>query len=192
MNPDRLFPLPLQARQLARELYGSVKDLPILSPHGHTDPAWFADDQPFGDPLSLLVQPDHYLLRMLYSQGIPLEELGIGADVEPREGWRRFAGAYYLFRGTPSSLWLGQVFEEVFGLDRPLSKDTADLYFDTIQEALGRPEFRPRALFDRFRIELLATTDGACDELSPHQTIRQQWPRRNIRTFSPTWPVWLS
>ena len=151
LDPDRLFPLDPAARSLARRLFAEVEGLPIISPHGHTDPAWFADDAAFADAPSLLVLPDHYLLRMLYSQGVPLESLGV-APLDglaplpaPREAWRTFAGHYALFRATPSRLWLDHTFQAVFGLEVRLEAETADHYFDVIAEALTRPEFRPRA-----------------------------------------------
>ncbi|HTI96345.1 MAG TPA: glucuronate isomerase, partial [Rudaea sp.] len=117
LHPDRLFPAEPAVRAIARELYGQVAGLPIVSPHGHTDPAWFALNEPFGNATQLLLQPDHYLFRMLYSQGVPLEALGIGADADPRAAWRILAEHYHLFRGTPSRLWLDWVFAEVFALD---------------------------------------------------------------------------
>ncbi len=188
MHEDRLFPADPVTRALARELYVAVRDLPILSPHGHTQAAWFANNEPFPDPAKLLIQPDHYVHRMLYSQGISLDALEIGVDAmrDPRAVWRLFAEHYFLFRGTPTRLWLDFVFETLFGLEDRLDGRTADLYFDTISEHLQRPEFRPRALFDRFRIELLATTDSPLDSLADHAAIRASgWPGRVIPTFRP-------
>ena len=191
LHPDRLFPADPGVRAVARSLYEHVRELPIISPHGHTDPAWFADDEPFGDAVELLLAPDHYLYRMLYSQGVPLERLGVGSrrgasEIEPREAWREFASGYSLFRGTPSALWLDQVFGHVFGLEVRLDADTADLYFDSIGEALQTPAFRPRALFDRFKIEVLATTEGPTDTLEAHAAIRRSgWPGRVISTYRP-------
>jgi glucuronate isomerase len=162
-----------------------------VSPHGHTDPAWFALDAPFANPTELLLVPDHYLLRMLYSQGIPLSALGVGtrerpASCDPRTVWRLFASHFHLFRGTPSALWLNHVFAEVFGLDVVLEEATADHYFDHISAALARAEFRPRALFERFNIEVLATTEGPTDALAQHRTIRESgWPGRVITTYRP-------
>ena len=125
LHPDRLFPADPDTRAVARRLYAEVADLPIVSPHGHTDPRWFAEDTPFGDASSLLLQPDHYVIRMLYSQGVPLEAIGIGAPVDPRAAWRVLADHYHLFRGTPSRLWLDWVFHRVFGLDVRLAPETA-------------------------------------------------------------------
>jgi glucuronate isomerase len=173
---------------VARRIYASIRDLPILSPHGHTQATWFAQDNPFADPAKLFIQPDHYVHRMLYSQGISLEQLEIGAEQirNPRAVWRLFAENYFLFRGTPTRLWLDYAFEELFGLNEPLSAKTADTYFDVISEALRTPEFRPRALFDRFRIEVLATTDSALDSLADHRTIaKSSWARRVLPTFRP-------
>ncbi len=191
-HPERLFPADTTLRGIAIELYESVRDLPIVSPHGHTDPAWFALDEQFPDAVELLIKPDHYLVRMLYSQGVSMESLGIepldgsGADTDSREIWRIFAQNYHLFAGTPSRIWLNHVFNEVFGLDVLLSDATADQYFDHINECLGRPEFRPRALFDRFNIEVLATTESPLDSLEHHQTIRDSsWTGRVITTYRP-------
>jgi glucuronate isomerase len=177
---------------VARALFAEIAPLAILSPHGHTDPLWFADDAPFANAQSLLVQPDHYVLRMLYSQGVPLERLGIapldGGDYEtdPRTAWREFARHYFLFRGTPSRMWLDHVFATVFGLEVRLDAETADHYFDVIAAALARPEFRPRRLYERFGLEVLATTDAALDTLDHHRTIRASgWTGRVIPTFRP-------
>ncbi len=177
LHPDRLFPADPTTRGLARELYGAVKDLPIVSPHGHTDPRWFADDAPFADPVSLLLAPDHYLFRMLYSQGVALSDLGVPdrsgpSAADPRAAWRLFAAHQPLFRGTPSALWLEHVFAAVFGFTERLTEATADHYFDRIAEALATPAFRPRALFDRFGIEVLATTESPVDTLDHHQAIQ--------------------
>ena len=173
-------------RALARELYAEVAKLPIISPHGHTDPSWFALNEPFGNAAELLLVPDHYLFRMLYSQGVRLEELGIGAEADPREAWRILAERYHLFRGTPSRIWLDWVFAEVFELAVRLEAETADLYFDTNTEALQRPEFRPRALFERFDIEVIATTENPLDTLEHHRTIRESgWSGRVITAYRP-------
>jgi glucuronate isomerase len=191
LHPDRLFPADSGVRALARSLYAHVRDLPIVSPHGHTDPAWFAYDEPFGDAVDLLLAPDHYLYRMLHSQGVSLDELGVrsrgGAPTfEPRLAWRRFAAHYKLFRGTPSTLWLDQVFAEVFGLTVRLDAETADLYFDAIGAALASSAFRPRALFEKFNIEVLATTESPTDTLEAHQEIRRSgWQGRVISTYRP-------
>ncbi|WP_338240426.1 glucuronate isomerase [Aurantiacibacter hainanensis] len=191
LHPDRLFPAEKSTRSIARELYETVRDLPIVSPHGHTDPAWFAKNESFGNATDLLLVPDHYLLRMLYSQGIALEALGVpdtsgATSADPREAWRLFAANYHLFRGTPSRIWLDWVFSEVFDLDVLLSAESADSYFDTITDALQRDEFRPRALFDRFGIEVIATTEGPLDTLESHAQIRESgWGGRVITAYRP-------
>ncbi len=186
LHPDRLFPAESRTRDIARALYESVCDLPIISPHGHTDPAGFAENAAFGNPAELLLQLDHYLFRMLYSQGVKLEELGIGADADPREAWRIFARHYHLFRGTPSRIWLDWVFAEAFGIDVRLEGETADHYYDVIDAALQTDAFRPHALFDRFGIEFLATTEGALDPLDHHRTIRESdWQGRVVTTYRP-------
>src|ERR1043166_9891880 len=151
LHPDRLLPADRATCAVARELYGRIARLPIVSPHGHTGPAWFAANQPFGNATELLLIPDHYAFRMLYSQGVALEALGIGnPDADPRAAWRVFAERYPLFRGTPSRMWLDWVFAEAFGIAVRLEAETADLYYDTITAALATDAFRPRALFDRF------------------------------------------
>jgi glucuronate isomerase len=191
LHPDRLFPADPETRAVARALYAGVSKLPIVSPHGHTDPAWFANDAAWTNATELLLAPDHYLYRMLYSQGVPLERLGVASragpsPADPREGWRLFAAHYRLFRGTPSRLWLDHVFAEVFGLEVALEAASADLYYDRIGAALATPAFRPRALFDRFGIELLATTEGAHEELVHHAAIRASgWPGRVVTTYRP-------
>ncbi len=190
LHPDRLLPTDDHQRSIARALYESVKNLPIISPHGHTDPEWFATDAPFTDPVSLFITPDHYVFRMLYSQGIELDALGIGkpalSDEEARTVWRLFAENYHLFRGTPSRIWLDHVFSEVFDIEQRLSSDTADTYFDTISAALQTDAFKPRALFDRFNIEVLATTESPLDTLPFHDQIAaSEWDGRVITTFRP-------
>jgi len=191
LHPDRLFPADPATRAIARDLYATVADLPIVSPHGHTDPAWFATNDKWTDATSLLLAPDHYLYRMLYSQGIDLDALRIPRRdgepaTDPRAAWRLFSANYHLFRGTPSRLWLDHVFAEVFGFDIALEAATADHYFDAIGEALASDAFRPRALFDRFRIDFLATTEGAQDDLSHHHAIRRSgWQGRVVSTYRP-------
>ena len=191
LHPDRLLPVDSAVRDIARALYAAVKDMPIISPHGHTDPAWFAKNQCFSNAAELLLSPDHYLLRMLYSQGIRLEDLGIArkggrAPTDPREAWRLFAQNYHLFRGTPSHIWLDWVFAETFGFDVRLSGDTADHYFATINAKLATDAFRPRALFDRYGIEVIATTENPLDPLDHHKKIRDSdWNGRVITAYRP-------
>jgi glucuronate isomerase len=191
LDPNRLFPADPGTRSIARALYDSVAHLPIVSPHGHTDPAWFATNDAWDNATALLLAPDHYLYRMLYSQGVKLEALGVPAygvpgDADPRAAWRIFASNQHLFRGTPSRMWLDHVFAEVFGFEETLSADTADQYFDRIGELLATPAFRPRALFDRFNIELIATTEGAHERLDHHDTIRKSgWTGQVVTAYRP-------
>jgi glucuronate isomerase len=188
LHPDRLFPADPETRSIARRLYASISDLPIISPHGHTEASWFAKNEPFPDPTQLLILPDHYIYRMLYSQGVSMHELGIrqtGA-IDSRKIWRIFAEHYHLFRGTPTRMWLDYEFEVLFGLDRRLSAATADHYFDVIAEKLNQPEFLPRSLYERFRIEVLSTTDSPLDSLEHHAAIRESnWQARIVPTFRP-------
>ena len=191
LDKNRLFPAEGAARSVAAKLYETVRDLPIISPHGHTDPQWFADNKPFPNPAALFIQPDHYIFRMLYSQGITLESLGVPQvdgkqSADPREVWRIFARNYYLFRGTPTRLWIDYAFQEQFGLKDRLSEENADEYYDLIDKKLQTPEFLPRALFEQFNIEVLSTTDTATDSLEFHKKIKASgWKGRVLPTFRP-------
>ena len=188
LHEDRLFPADATTRRIARRLYEQIRDLPIISPHGHTQAAWFARNEPFPDPVSLFVQPDHYVFRMLYSRGISLDELEIGQTrvSNPRRVWRIFANHYHLFRGTPTRLWLDYAFQELFGLSGRLSGKNADQYYEVIEERLQSKAFLPRTLYERFRIEVLATTDSPIDSLADHAAVRASgWRGRIIPTFRP-------
>ncbi|PYP71277.1 MAG: glucuronate isomerase [Gemmatimonadetes bacterium] len=209
LDPDRCFDPDPTVRRVARELFDETRRLPILSPHGHVDPRILATNEPFAEPAALIVQPDHYILRMLYARGVPLEALGIprrdGASVEadPRKVWQLFADHYYLFRGTPTGVWLDYELHEVFGVRDRLTGESASGIYGAILERLSAPEFRPRALFERFHIEVLTTTDKASDPLEHHRTIRESgWrgggrvvpcfrPDAVFRIASPGWPAEL-
>jgi glucuronate isomerase len=204
LDPDRFFAPEAEQRRVARELYDAVASLPIVSPHGHVDPALLADENAtFGTPADLFIIPDHYVLRMLYSQGVPLEALGVprrdgardelGGAVEGARGaddhrriWQTFAEHFYLFRGTPSGCWLAHELYEVFGIRQRLRSGTAQEIYDELVHKLARPEYRPRALFERFQIEVLCTTDGASDDLAHHQEIKESGWQGVVRpTFRP-------
>lgn len=192
LDPDRLFPPNPSVRAIARRLYKEVRNLPIVSPHGHTDPAWFADNEPFPDPATLFIVPDHYIFRLLYSQGISLDKLGIprrehvATERNPRKIWRIFAENYHLFRGTPSRLWFEHALSEVFGVKRRLSAETADAIYDEVAGCLAKPKFRPRALYERFNIEVIATTESPLDPLLHHQKLKESnWRGRVITAYRP-------
>jgi glucuronate isomerase len=188
IHPDRLFPADPATRKIARTLYEQVRSLPVVSPHGHTKAEWFRANEPFANPAQLFVQADHYVFRMLYSQGISLEDLEIGEarEQDARKVWRIFAEHYYLFRGTPTRMWLDFAFQELFGLEKRLSRQNADSYFDTISDRVRTPEFLPRALYERFNLEVLATTDSPLDSLEDHKAIRESnWKARILPTFRP-------
>ena len=192
LHPDRLFPVDADTRAIARRLYTEIRGLPIISPHGHTDPSWFAGNEPFPNPAELLITPDHYVFRMLFSQGLSMESLGVpradGGPVErdPRAIWHRFAQHYHLFRGTPSRMWHDWVYAEIFGIDVRLSAETADHYFDIIDAALQTDAFRPWALFERANIEVLTTTESPTDTLEHHKAIRDSgWKGRVLTAFRP-------
>jgi glucuronate isomerase len=192
LNEDRFFDPDPVIRKYARELYKGVKDLPIISPHGHTDPAWFSENKPFPDPTGLILIPDHYIFRMLYSQGIPMESVGVptadGTTVEPdhRKIWQLFSDHFYLFAGTPTGIWLAHEFYHVFGIREKLDPDSAMRIYDKINEKLQSTDFLPRAMFDRFNIEVLSTTDPAESDLEHHRDIRDsEWKGRIIPAFRP-------
>jgi glucuronate isomerase len=189
---DRCFDSNSRVRKIARKLYAETRKLPIVSPHGHVDARLLATNEPFPEPASLIVLPDHYILRMLYARGIPLEKLGVPrrdggpAEGDARKVWRLFAENYTVFRGTPTGLWLDYELREVLRVKKKLSADTAARIYDEIVEKLASPEFRPRALFERFNIEVLATTDAASDMLEHHTAIKRSgWKGRVIPTFRP-------
>lgn len=191
LHPDRLFSSNETERDVARRLYATVKDLPIVSPHSHIAPEWFADNEAFPDAAALLVQPDHYLLRMLYSQGVSLEALGIRrrdggvVETDPRKVWRLFASHYHLFAGTPSRMWFDAALN-VFGVEHGLDAASADDIFDTINARLAEPAYRPRALYERFNIEVLASTESPLDDLRHHDKIAASgWKGRVITAYRP-------
>ena len=186
---DRLLPAEPSLRALAAELYAGVAGLPIVSPHGHVEARLFVDPATrFGSPVDLFVLPDHYVTRMLYSQGVPLEALGLGENGERdhRRIWELFCRHFYLFRGTPSGLWLELELEEVFGIRERIEPGNAARLYDRLAEMLAGPEFAPRALFERFRVEVLCTTDPAADPLDDHRALRASgWGGRVLPTFRP-------
>ncbi|MFH1524089.1 MAG: glucuronate isomerase [Chloroflexota bacterium] len=190
---ERFFSPDPTTRSLALELYEPVATLPLVCPHGHVDPRLFADPKAtFGTPADLFIIPDHYVTRMLYSQGIPLESLGVprvdGGTVEAdhRKIWRTFCEKFHLFRGTPSGTWLAHELGEVFGIYEKPSAANADRLYHLIAEKLTTPEFSPRALFERFNIEVLCTTDAATDTLEHHQAIHASgWKGKILPTFRP-------
>ena len=192
LHEHRFFDSDAAVRRSAFELYEQTRDLPLVCPHGHVDPALLAENVSFPDPAALLIVPDHYIFRMLHSRGVPLEALGIptrdGAPVEgnPRRIWQLFAEHYYLFRGTPTGAWLDHELSEVFGVEWQLTGGTAQRIYDELDAKLRSDEFRPRALYDRFNIEVLVTTDQATDSLEHHRTIRNSdWSGRVLPTFRP-------
>lgn len=190
LHPDRALPADPTTREVARAIYTGVRDLPIVSMHGHVPVEWFAQDSSFGDPAQLFVMPDHYLTRMLVSQGETLPRLGIGStpDVEtdPREIWRRFCAGWKHFRGTPTRYWLEHALVEIFGVTQRPSAATADALYDQVAARIAEPEFRPRALLDTFGIEVIATTDPAWATLDEHAKLAADgYGERVLPTFRP-------
>jgi len=192
LAPDRLFPADPTTREIARRLFRDVVDLPLICPHGHTEPRWFADNAPFADPAQLLIVPDHYILRMLVSQGVPHAKLGAPSrdsgpvETDGRAIWRRFAERYHLFRATPVRYWFDHTLHHLFGVETRLGADTADAVYDVIAEQLASDACRPRALYDRFNIEILSTTDSCLDDLRHHATVAaSDWTGRLVPTYRP-------
>ncbi|MBK5247991.1 MAG: glucuronate isomerase [Actinomycetales bacterium] len=191
LHPDRLLPAEPGQRAIARRLYDTVRDLPIISPHGHVPPRWLAEDIPFTDPTSLLITPDHYINRMLHAHGAPLSDLGVGrgplSEADARKAFRLLCEHWSAYRGTPVRYWLEDELVSIFGVDVRPSVESADHIYDTIAARIASPEFRPRALFHEFKIDTLATTDDPCDDLSAHRQLREDptWDGRVIPTFRP-------
>ncbi|MFO7544724.1 MAG: glucuronate isomerase, partial [Trueperaceae bacterium] len=192
LDPDRCFAAESNQRAVARRLYQEVQALPLICPHGHVPPRLLADDDAtFGSPADLFVIPDHYVFRMLHSQGVALEDLGIAPkdggsyERDHRAIWQRFAEHFHLFRGTPTGLWIRDELASVFGVDERLTAESAHRIYDQVEAKLATPEFRPRALFERFGIEALATTDTATDTLEHHQRLRELGWRNVLPTFRP-------
>jgi glucuronate isomerase len=192
LHDDRFFDSDPSIRAAARSLYDETRELPLICPHGHVEPAMLADNDPFPEPTALLITPDHYIFRMLHARGVSMESLGVptrdGTPVEqdPKKIWQRFGDNYYLFRGTPTGAWFDHELHDLFGVRVKLDGDSAAYVYAEIAERLASPEFLPRALFDRFNIEVLATTDQASDDLDAHRRIREsEWNGRVIPTFRP-------
>jgi glucuronate isomerase len=191
LHPDRLLPADPQVRAIARRLYEQVRDLPLICPHGHVDPQILLRDDPFADPASLFVTPDHYVTRLLHADGVALDELGVGQgsldDAAARRAWRLLCEHWSVFRGTPVRSWLEAELTEIFGVTERPSAASADRMFDALSARLAEPAFRPRALYERFRISVLATTDDPASDLSAHAALRDDptWPGRVIPTFRP-------
>lgn len=191
LHPDRMLPADPTLRPIAREIYQGVRELPIISPHGHVPPQWLADDVPFGDPTSLLITPDHYVNRMMHANGVDLADLGVGeSDFSPersREAFRTLCSLWSAYRGTPVKFWFESELADIFGIDVAPSVETADEIYDSIAAQLATPAFRPRALYERFNIEFIATTDDPCDDLTHHAklTADPTWTGQVAPTFRP-------
>ena len=192
-HPHRLLPTEPALRALALDLYRQVAELPLISPHGHVDAAVLGEDRPYPGPVELLVRPDHYVLRLLHAHGASFADLGFrapgetGPVAEPREVWRRLCRSWPVFRGTVMRLWLEDELASLFGIDGPLTESGADETYDRIDEQLRSPELRPRALYRRFGLEVLATTDSPLDDLSAHTALRDDptWEGKVVPTFRP-------
>jgi len=192
LDANRLFPVEPAARKIAQEIFAQVESLPLICPHGHTDPRWFAENKAFPDPAQLFVTPDHYVFRMLFSQGVKLTDLGVPrrdggpTETDGRKIWRIFAENYHLLRATPSRMWIDHAFEKVFGITEHFTPNTADEIYDHIANCLRQPSFRPRALFDSFNIEAISTTENPLDDLRWHKMIQEsEWSGKVVTAYRP-------
>jgi len=191
VHPDRLLPTDPGTRAIARDLYDRVRRLPLICPHGHVDPTVLLDNRPFRDPATLLLTPDHYVTRLLHADGVELSALGVGqgdlSEKASRQAWRLLCERWHLYQGTPVRYWLEAELAQIFGVAVVPSADTADVIYDQVAAALAEDAFRPRALFDRFKISVLATTDDPCSDLAAHTALAADpaWPGRVIPTFRP-------
>ena len=190
-HPDRLLPAGSELREVSRRLYDITRDMQIISPHGHVDPNLLLTDEPFADPASLLISPDHYVTRLLHADGVDLSDIGVGADrlseEEARRAWRILCDRWSVFAGTPVRMWLEEELSGIFGVTEVPSATCADRIYDHIADRLTRPEYRPRALYERFRIDVLAVTCDPCDDLAAVAALRDDpsWTGRVIPTFRP-------
>jgi glucuronate isomerase len=190
-HPDRLLPPDPGVRAIARRLYEAVHALPIVSPHGHVDPGLLLDDDPFADPATLLVTPDHYVTRLLHASGVALDALGVGHgrldEAAAREVWRHVCTHWEVYRGTPVRYWLESELADIFEVSVRPSAQTADSIYDQIADRLAQEAYRPRALYERFGIAVLATTDDPCDDLAAHAALAADpaWKGRVVPTFRP-------
>ena len=192
LDTNRLFPVEPATRKIAQELFVKVENLPLICPHGHTDPRWFAENEAFPDPAQLFVTPDHYVFRMLFSQGVSLTDLGVPrrdgglTETDGRKIWRVFAENFHLLRATPSRMWIDHAFEKVFGITEHFGPNTADETYDHIANCLTQPDFRPRALFERFNIEAISTTENPLDDLYWHEMIQKSgWSGKVVTAYRP-------
>lgn len=184
-----LLPVDDATREVAADLYQAVAGAPIISPHGHVDPRLLLDDQPFPDPTELLIRHDHYVTRLLFAGGASFAELGLDPQdpQDPRAVWRILAENAHRFAGTASGYWLQHELSELFDVQGELTADNADAVYDRIATVLAEPAFRPRALFERFRIDVLATTDDPLDDLDGHRALTEDpgFRGRVLPTFRP-------
>jgi glucuronate isomerase len=191
VHPDRLLPVDPGTRTIARNLYDRVRQLPLICPHGHVDPAVLLHNRPFPDPTTLLLAPDHYVTRLLHADGVELSALGVGrgelSENASRQAWRLLCERWHIYQGTPVRYWLEAELAQIFGVTVAPSAHTADAIYDQIGAALADDAFRPRALYERFKISVLATTDDPCSDLAAHTALANDpaWPGRVIPTFRP-------
>lgn len=191
LDPDRLLPADPGVRTIARRLYEDVRSRPIISPHGHVDPQLLVANESFSDPAALFITPDHSVTRLLHADGVDLSTLGVGQgpldEPQARTAWRALCSRWDRFAGTAVRTWLEAELVELFDVEIRPSEATADALFDHIAERLTRPEFRPRALYERFGLSVLATTDDPCSDLAAHAALATDptFGGRVIPTFRP-------
>ena len=192
MKNDRHLTSNEKALPLAREIFAQMNKWPIISPHGHVAAELILENKQFSNPVELLIKPDHYLTRMLFSQGISYEKLdlpnksAVVKGISPQEIWRIFAKNWKLFRGTPSRIWFQEILSKFFEIDEILNEVNADAIYEKISIVLAQPEFRPQHLLNQFNIEVLATTDSTSSDLQAHRKLLElDLNTRIIPTFRP-------
>lgn len=187
LDQARLLPVEPATRAIAERLYDLVAKLPIISPHGHVDAAMLVKNEPFSNPAELFIYFDHYVTRVLHSAGFDLGELGKSKNADPRKAWNIFCSNWHLFAGTSSGYWLAHEFATLFGISEEPNAENAEKLYDIIATELLEAHMLPRALFDKFKIEFLATTDDPCDDLSAHAALARDksFKGKIVPTFRP-------
>ncbi len=190
LHPDRHLPIDSHTRDVAREIYAASAPMPIVSPHGHVDPGLFVRNEPFADPTALLITPDHYVTRLLHARGADLRALGVGTQLDEagsRAAWQLLCEAWPALAGTAVRTWLEAELAGVFGVTEVPDAQHADALYDAVADRLASEQCRPRQLYGRFDLAVLATTDDPCDTLADHAALAADptWSGRVIPTFRP-------
>lgn len=193
LHPYRLLGTHPEQTKLAYEHLKEAASYPLICPHSHVNPALFSDSQgSFPNPVEMFVRRDVRVLSQLHSQGVRLEPF-LDPNRDPEEVWRMFARHYRLFWGTSTALWLEQQLETVFAISEALDESSADHIYQTLVARIAQPEYRPRAVLERLKIEILCTTASATDPLLHYRTLSQgAWAGRVLPVFRPDKLLWTA